>query len=142
VPRQSANPIEMTAAEREIIEHIIRQATNLQWLVTRAKIVLKASNGQSTRQIAYELGLTRNTVRLWRRRWQAAAAKRAIQATEAEGHSTLRDQIELSLRDEYRRGGPVKFTAEQVVQIVAISCEDVAASGYPVRHCKEITYCS
>jgi putative transposase len=28
----------------------------------------------------------------------------------------------------------VKFTAEQVVQIVAISCEDVTASAYPVSH--------
>jgi putative transposase len=124
----------MTIAEQAIVEHIIRQTTNPQWLVTRAKIVLKAANGQSTRGIAGELGLTRNTVRLWRERWQATATKRAITGTEAAEQTELRKAIELSLRDEYRRGGPMKFTAEQVVQIVAISCEDITASEYPVSH--------
>ena len=47
---------------------------------------------------------------------------------------TLREAIEQSLHDAYRSGGPVKFTAEQVVQLVAISCEDVTASDYPVSH--------
>lgn len=133
--RQTARRLDLTTGEQEIVEHMIRQATNPQWLVTRAKIVLKAANGQSTRGIAYDLGLTRNTVRLWRERWQATTAQRAAtQAVEAETQTTLREAIELSLCDEYRRGGPVKFTAEQVVQIVAISCEDVTASEYPVSH--------
>jgi putative transposase len=36
--------------------------------------------------------------------------------------------------DEPGRGGPVKFSAEQVVQIVAMSCEAVTTSSYPVSH--------
>ncbi len=135
MPHQSADGLDVTTAEREIIEHMIRQTTSPQWLVTRAKIVLKAAQGQSTRGIAHELGLTRNTVRLWRERWQATAAERAAtQAAEAAEQRTLREAIEQSLHDAYRSGGPVKFTAEQVVQIVAISCEDVTASDYPVSH--------
>jgi putative transposase len=132
MPTPIANLLDMTTSERELIEHIIRQGTNPQWLVTRAKIVLKAGNGQSTRSIGHELGLTRNTVRLWRERWQASSANRAIQA--AETPATLRKVIEQSLSDADRSGGPMKFTAEQVVQIVAISCEEVTASDYPVSH--------
>ncbi len=95
---QSAEWLEVTTAEREIIEHMIRQPTSPQWLVTCAKIVLKAFNGQSTR----------NTVRLWRERWQATAAERAaIQATVAAASMTLREAIEHSLHDAYRSGGPV-----------------------------------
>jgi transposase len=134
MPPQAAVAIEMSAAEKAIIEHMVRQGTNPQWLVTRAKIILKAVSGQSNRQIAADLGLTRNTVRLWRERWPTTVTQRSAEAAEAEGQTTLRERIEASLQDEYRSGAPGKFTAEQIVQIVAISCEDVTTSGYPVSH--------
>ena len=134
MPSQVAAPIEMSGEERQIVEQLIRQATNPQGLVTRAKIILRAASGQSNRQIAVELGLTRHTVRLWRERWQASVGQRWTEGAEVEGQASLRKRIEASLQDEYRSGAPVKFTAEQVVQMVAISCEDVAASGYPVSH--------
>ncbi len=131
---QIAEPIVINDHEREVLEHIIRQGNNPQWLVTRAKIILKAASGQSTRGIAAELGLTRNTVRQWRKRWQLSAAERAAEVVEGGSQPSWRARIEASLHDAYRSGTPVKFTAEQVVQIVAISCEDVSASGYPVSH--------
>jgi putative transposase len=134
VPRQTASAIEVNEQERAVLEHIGRQASNPQWLVTRAKIILKAANGQSNRRIAAELGLTRNTVRQWRARWQATRTQRSVEGAEGADQPTLRERIEASLSDAYRRGAPVKYTAEQVVQIVAISCEDVAASGDPVSH--------
>jgi transposase len=134
MPQQGAVAIEISATEKDILEHIIRQGTNPQWLVTRAKIILKAASGQSNRQIGTDLGLTRNTVRLWRERWPTTAGQRSAEAAEAEGQATLRERIEASLQDEYRSGAPGKFTAEQIVQIVAISCEDVTTSDYPVSH--------
>jgi putative transposase len=134
VTQQTATIIEISEQERAILEHIGRQTTNPQWLVTRAKIILKAGNGQSNRQIAAELGLTRNTVRQWRARWQATATQRSVEGTEGADQPSLRERIEVSLSDAYRSGAPLKYTAEQVVQIVAISCEDVVASGYPVSH--------
>lgn len=36
--------------------------------------------------------------------------------------------------DDPRPGAPVKFAAEQVVQIVAVACEPPADSGCPVTH--------
>ena len=131
---QATVPIEISAMEKDILERIVRQGTNPQWLVTRAKIILKAASGQSTRQIGADLGLTRNTVRLWRERWHTTTTQRSAEAAEAEGQSPLRERIEASLQDKYRSGAPAKFTAEQIVQMVAISCEDVTTSGYPVSH--------
>lgn len=34
--------------------------------------------------------------------------------------------------DEPRQGAPVKFTAEQVVQIIALACETPQACGLPI----------
>jgi putative transposase len=46
----------------------------------------------------------------------------------------LRQIIVDILHDDYRRGAPATFTAEQVVQIIAVACEDPHSSGYPIRH--------
>lgn len=42
--------------------------------------------------------------------------------------------IEEVLWDEPPEGAPVKFSAEQVTQIIAIACEKLEASGYPISH--------
>jgi putative transposase len=39
-----------------------------------------------------------------------------------------------ALTDHPRAGTPATFTAEQIVQIVAVACEDPADSGRPVSH--------
>lgn len=134
MPQPKAKTVEVSQREQAILEHIVRQANNPQWLVTRAKIILRAAEGQSNRRMAAEMQLTRNTVRLWRERWQAAAAQRAAVAAEEHAIPSLRDVVEETLRDAYRSGTPATFTAEQVVQIVAISCEDPQTSGYPISH--------
>jgi hypothetical protein len=38
------------------------------------------------------------------------------------------------LRDEYRSGGPVKFSAEQVAQVLALACEEPSTLGLPFTH--------
>ena len=38
------------------------------------------------------------------------------------------------LSDEQRPGGPAKFSLEQIVQIVAVACEQPASSGRPISH--------
>jgi transposase len=134
MPLPTAKTIEVSLPERAILEHMVRQTNNPQWLVTRAKILLRAAEGQSNRRMAAEMKLTRNTVRLWRERWQATAEQRAAAAADGETASALRDRIEETLHDGYRSGTPATFTAEQIVQIVAISCEAPQTSGVPVSH--------
>ncbi len=133
MPLPEAKTIEVNPQERAILEHIVRQANNPPWLVTRAKIILGAAEGQSNRRMAAEMHLTRHTVRLWRERWQGTVEQRAA-AEEEEPTPTLREVIEATLHDAYRSGTPVTFSAEQVAQIVAISGEAPQASGVPVSH--------
>ena len=46
----------------------------------------------------------------------------------------LTTMIEGALADQPRAGTLATFTAEQIVQIVAVACEDPADSGRPVSH--------
>ena len=53
---------------------------------------------------------------------------------EGVGDKELRQSIESILADAPRSGAPPTFTAEQIVQIVAVSCENPEQSGRPVTH--------
>jgi putative transposase len=81
-------------------------------------------------QQSRELGLVRNAVQHWREKWESHQEER--QAAEETGE--LATTIEQLLHDEYRSGAPATFTAEQVVQIIAVACEDPQRSDYPISH--------
>ena len=85
-------------------------------------------------KISQQLQLQRNQVRLWRQRWQLA--KESLRKMEVEGSSdtALKERIIKVLSDEFRRGSQPKFTVEQIVQIVALACEDPRQSERPVTH--------
>jgi len=134
VPHPQARAVEVSRVEQRILEQIVRQQTNPQWLVTRAKIILRAASGQSNSQIAVELGLSRNTVCNWRERWQSWKEERAPMGDEGEDDKALRELLEKVLQDKARSGSPGKFSAEQIVQIIAIACEVPAENGYPISH--------
>ncbi len=134
MPDPRALPIDVTPRERRILEHIVRQQNNPQWLVTRAKIILRAAAEQTNGQIASELEITRNTVSSWRERWQGSEVQREAVAKEMDDDKSLRELLEDVLRDNPRSGSPGKFSAEQMAQIIAMACEDPEANGYPVSH--------
>jgi putative transposase len=134
VPYPKATPIEASERSQQILGTIVRRQTAPLWLVTRAKIIVKALEGKSNTVIAQELGGDRLTVRLWRERWHEHAERRAALEEETDNEKELEAFIIDSLRDAYRSGTPPTFSAEQVVQIVALACEDPQASGYPVSH--------
>lgn len=102
--------------------------------MTRVQIIVRALEGDTNSGIAAELKLDRGAVRLWRERWQAATKRREALETEKASDQELEAALIDSLRDGYRSGTPPKFSAEQVVQMVAIACEEPQASGYPVSH--------
>ena len=134
MPHPRALPIDVTSRERRTLEHIVRQQNNPQWLVTRAKMILRAATGQTNGQIANELEITRNTVSSWRERWQASEEQRDAVTNEMDDAKSLRKLLEALFRDNPRSGAPGKFSAEQMAQIIAIACEDPEANGYPVSH--------
>lgn len=123
--------IEITERQRAILEQIVRRVTSPQRLVTRSKIILKAAGGKRNQEIADELELKVRTPRLWRGRWADAGAH----LTEIESDlsdAQLLERIAAVLADQPRSGTPPTFTAEQICQIVALSCEDPQALGRPV----------
>ena len=66
-----ARPITLTAPERQGLETVVRRHTTPQQVATRARIVLAAADGHPLVRIAEQVGLSRESVRLWRDRWVA-----------------------------------------------------------------------
>jgi transposase len=64
-----APKIELTAAERTALLRLVNGRRTEVRVVARAQIVLAAARGIENRQIAKELGLTRETVGRWRSRF-------------------------------------------------------------------------
>ena len=125
-------PIVLTARQRAALERLIRRQTSPQRLVRRAELILEMASGATNAAVARRLKHTRKVATLWRRRWVECAP--ALQAAEAEGEDdkALDQFVAAILTDEHRAGAPGTFTPEQIVQIVAVACEDPAASGRPI----------
>lgn len=128
-----AERLAVSQKEEKQLRQIIRQPTNPQWLVKRASIIVRAGAGQSNSQIARELAITRQTVRDWRQRREGERDRRA-RVDQVGKDKEQRRVIEETLGDAPRSGTPPTFSAEQVVQIIAVSCEEPAASGRAVSH--------
>lgn len=94
-----------------------------QQIVLRARIILAAGQGHSNSQIARDLGLDVDTVRLWRQRWQVLEPIPLSDLSVAE-----------RLADLPRPGAPARMTAEQRCQIEAVACEKPEKSGRPISH--------
>jgi putative transposase len=128
-----ATQIELTSRQRAELERIVRKANSKQMHVKRARIILLAEEGMSNQQIADRLEGHRDAVRKWRDRW--AAEVENLVAVEAKADDKKLGEYMLSLlSDRPRSGTPGKFTAEQICQIVAISCEEPKEYGRPVTH--------
>ena len=134
-PAPTLSPrVQLTARQRACLEQIARRQTSPQRLVRRAKLLLALETGANQCHVMRQMHLNRGTVHTWRRRWLALAPK--LEQIEADGGSdkVLTTMIVEALTDRPRSGTPATFTAEQIVQIVAVACEDPADSGRPVSH--------
>ena len=78
-----APSIELTAAEREVLEKTVRCTTSAVRDVFRARIVLLAAKGSQSRDIAAELDAGQDTVSKWRRRF---APPYSTTSTSSRGH--------------------------------------------------------
>jgi putative transposase len=134
-PAPTLSPrVQLTARQRACLEQIARRQTSPQRLVRRAKLLLALETGANQCHVMRQMRLNRGTVHTWRRRWLALAPK--LEQIEADGGSdkALTTMIVAALTDRPRSGTPATFTAEQIVQMVAVACEDPADSGRPVSH--------
>ena len=134
-PSPAVSPrVQLTARQRACLEQITRRQTSPQRLVRRAKILLALETGANQCHVTRQMRLNRGTVHTWRRRWLALAPK--LEQIEADGghEKVLTTMIVEALTDHPRSGTPATFTAEQIVQMVAVACEAPTDSGRPVSH--------
>jgi hypothetical protein len=69
MPRVSPFQIKLSAEERKVLERRTRRYTLPYFEVLRAKMILLAADGQSNNEIAAYLGIGRDVVSLWRKRF-------------------------------------------------------------------------
>ena len=103
MPSPAAAPIELTEDERRVLEAWTRRRTSAAALSQRARIVLACAGGESNTEIGRRLGVHRNTVGLWRRRFLAHRLD--------------------GLLDEPRPGQPRRITDEKVEEVIAKTLE-------------------
>jgi putative transposase len=127
-------PVSLSPRLGGVLERLARRQTSPQRLVRRLQIVLAARDGLNNDQIARRFGFGRTTVRTWRTRWLTAAPRLEAAVTAGDDARLLARLVADALDDAPRPGGPVSFSAEQVVQIVALACEPPPASDRPTSH--------
>ena len=121
MPGPLAPPIELTPDERHELETLVRRHTAPQQLVLRARIILLAADGLNNSQIARELSVEADTVRLWRQRWRGF-----------QGVALADRSVTERLTDAPRSGCPARLTPERVCRIVALACEAPCTAGRPI----------
>lgn len=128
-----AAKIVLSEQQKAELENITRSRIGQQRLIERAEIILLAADGKLNCEISPQVGIGRQQVGLWRRRWQQS--QQALLMVELnETRAELRRTIEDVLSDAPRSGSPGKFTAEEFVEIIAVACEDPKNSHRPVDH--------
>lgn len=133
MPTPKAAVIMLSEAQAQCLRSLASQTTNPYRLVRRASLILGAAAGATNSQLSQEWKIARNQVREWRQRWLENEEKLRLCEEEDPSGMELRQQVLAILSDHQRPGVPVTFTPEQVVQIVAIACEEPQASGRPIN---------
>jgi putative transposase len=121
-----ATAIQLSEQEQEELTRLTKRHRSEQQEVLRARIIVAAAQGASTIQIARDLGINVDTVRLWRDRW--ASWQEADHEKSGEGKSSLAQR----LQDAPRPGAVPKFTIEQRAQMAALACEAPGSVGRPI----------
>ena len=126
--------VKLTSMLKQVLEKITRCYTNPYWLVLRAKIVLHAVTGANDSEIARRLDTTPDTTDKWRDRWLEAESRLLAAEVEDLDEKVLTALVEEVLSDAARPGAPNTFAPEQLVQVVAVACEDPRKSNREISH--------
>lgn len=121
MPGPTAIVINLSVEAVTDLSKLVKAHQTGQQIVLRARIILAAGQGHSNSQIAGELGVDLDTVRLWRKRWQMLEAIPLSDLSVAE-----------RLEDLPRPGAPARISAAQRCQIEALACEKPEDSARPI----------
>lgn len=127
--------VNVTGRQRMILEGWVRnKASTPHRLVERCQIVLMSAEGQNNRDQARQLGVYYQRVRRWRKRWSESEERLIAAENQGASDKDLAKLMSEVLSDNPRPGGPTKFSAEQLVQIISVACEPPEDSDRPVTH--------
>jgi len=121
MPGPKATEIKLTQKTEQELSRLEKAYRTGQQIVKRAKIIRLAGSGQSNAKIAKEAEMKRQTVILWRERWQLLEP---IPWDEL--------SVEARLEDLPRSGRRAKITADQRCQLEAIACQPPENFGRPI----------
>ena len=110
--------IELSNTERQELNKIVAKRSNSHSQVVRSRIILLSDEGYGSRKVSRILGISRDAVQRWRKRWVDSKLK----------------NVKERLEDAPRPGAPVTYTPEQICAIVALACELPIESGRPITH--------
>ena len=130
MPGKAAKVV-ITERQQDVLLTMSRSVTISSQLKQRARIILLGFEGRLNSEIEDIVGLGRDAVGRWRRRWQHEFERLTL-VEGLEEPADLRRAIQAVLSDEQRSGRPCDFTAEQLTMIFAVACEAVEESGRPV----------
>lgn len=120
MPRLAPKPLSLESEEREQLQLLINRHTTPQQIALRASIIILADDGQTYREIARSLNISRKMARLWRERWIERQAT-GIAVVER-------------LQDAERSGAPATFELEQILHLFKLACDDPADYDRPLSH--------
>ena len=116
-----ATKVVLSEKEQDALVQVTKRHRSEQQQVQRARMILAAAQGNSNAQIARDLKMNVDTVRLWRDRWVG------LQGIDLDTLSVVE-----RLQDVPRPGTPPKFTAEQRCQMAALACEAPMKAERPI----------
>lgn len=133
---QAAPAIPMSQRAYEVIKRYSQKRNVAHHYKLRTSIILRASQGESNQQIARDLGISYNTVKSWRKRWQQHYEQLSTYQAGACGQDIsdhqLMEKILDILSDAPRSGAPKRITLSEEQQIMALACEKPQAHGIPM----------
>lgn len=132
MPGKAAKVV-ITEIQQEILHELVAARATSTGTAQRSRIILLAFQGLNNQQIEVEIGLGRNQIGIWRKRWKRRW-ENLIQIECTEGKSALKKAIIELFADGRRTGRPRRITAEQQSQLTAKACEDPKGSGRPISH--------
>jgi transposase len=123
--------VTMTDTMYGILVRLANSRMTPQSISVRIRMILLAWGRSSNIEISQQVGVGRQQVGLWRRRWRESQS--ALLAMQFNESAAQFEQAILGVFcDAPRSGSPGKFTPEQVVGIISIACEPPSHSNRPV----------
>lgn len=125
-----AAKVRLSEKQLGVLQELSRSRTVAKCVMQRATIMVLAYEGQQNREIAGQVELNPQQVGTWRQRWRDSWESLCV--WECHEPRRLREAILEVLADAPRPGSPGTMTPEQIVQIVALACEEPKLSGRPI----------